>query len=93
MINWSTKPTGGDHDQHLIWDEDGKTIAVVYTNKADANLIVQAANVHAALVAALQTAQEELSAIADGNPDLVSDEVLDQVSDALERVVYEGTAP
>jgi hypothetical protein len=42
---WDTKPTAGGH-QHIIWDESGKTIAVVYTDVKDADFIVSAANAH-----------------------------------------------
>ena len=42
-------------------------------------------NLQEILVAALIVAQDELSAIADGDPDLVSDDVLEQISNALEQ--------
>lgn len=54
---WDTKPTS---TQHLIWDADGKTIAVVYTEKADAALIIRAVNAHEALVQAVECALTEI---------------------------------
>lgn len=54
---WDTKPTAGDHQQ-IIWDDSGKTIALVYTDASDAAFIVRACNAHDELVAALATLHE-----------------------------------
>lgn len=52
--------------------------------EANAAFIVRAVNSHAALVEALEAAQDELSAIVDGNPNMVDDSTLDKISAALE---------
>lgn len=65
---WDTKPTAGGH-QHLIWDENGKTIALVYTDVRDSEFIVRAANAHAALIKLAKSvaAQDEFTCSADAS--------------------------
>lgn len=46
---WDTTPTAGGH-QHLIWDESGKTIAIVYTDACDATFIVRAVNAYSSFL-------------------------------------------
>lgn len=52
---WGVTPSAGHeiHGQHIVWDESGKTVAVVYTNASDAELLACAVNAHASLIAAL----------------------------------------
>ena len=54
------------------------------TGRANAELIVRAVNSHARLVAALEAAQDELSAIVDYRPDAVNNSTLDKISEALQ---------
>lgn len=65
---WDTKPTAGNH-QHLIWDESGKTIALVYTDADDAALIITAVNTHDTHLALLAEAREALREITEDADD------------------------
>lgn len=48
---WYSKPTAGDHGQHLIFSEqsDAPTVAVVYNDNGDADIIAAAPELLAAL--------------------------------------------
>lgn len=50
-IKWHSQETSGQ--QYLVTDQDGKTIAVVYTNKDDADLIESAPELRDTLYAIL----------------------------------------
>ena len=52
-------------------------------DEASASKIVTALNSHQALVEALEAAQDELSAIADGMPDMVDDCTMEIITNAL----------
>ena len=68
--------TSGLDGRILMLLDNGETFRITISKEA--------ADEPADKVAALKAAQDELSAIADGNPDLVSSKVLDQIAAALE---------
>ena len=65
-MTWYHKGTAGHetHGQSAVYDEQGKTIALVYDGASHAALITKAVNNHEALIAALDECITDLNALA-----------------------------
>lgn len=57
---WVTAPTAGGHQHDVYSEQSGKTVALVYTDKGDADFIVKAVNAHAELLRAISLAHFSL---------------------------------